>query len=77
MKTAYAIAWLAAGVLHYGLIVGHFQNKFPDLAEENRTFDRSFATVAIIGGPVSLVAFFGMRLLSPTRQNNPPLTWQL
>lgn len=48
--------WLACGVVHYGLWVGHFQMEYPVYAKRDRISDRVWGAVGILLGPISLIA---------------------
>lgn len=54
--TVFTIAWLACGVLSYGLQVAHMQRKYHIIAHETRITDRVFSGIAIIFGPIALFA---------------------
>lgn len=49
------IGWIVCGVASYGILVHHFQTKFPSIARESWWSDRIFAATMAVGGPVSLL----------------------
>jgi hypothetical protein len=49
------LAWVACGVLAYGLYFAYFQRKWPSLAEEHYDTDRGRARWWLIGGPLALL----------------------
>lgn len=52
------VIWIVSGILTYGLLVGHFQGKYPTLAYDNRISDRVFAFIMCLAGPLGLLAWF-------------------
>ena len=52
--------WAACGVVSYGAYFGHFQNRWPDLAESGYTTDRTLAVIWAIFGPLGLFVAFVM-----------------
>jgi hypothetical protein len=48
--------WLACGIVNYGLMFAYFQRKFPSIADEQYWSDVTFATTAVVTGPICLLA---------------------
>lgn len=53
---SYLVFHILCGVLTYGITFGHFQRKWPSLAEEGKSGDRSFAFSIAAYGPIGLFA---------------------
>ncbi len=51
-------AWIACGILTYGIAFGYFQRKFALIADETIMADRIFAAVFGLCGPVGLVTSY-------------------
>ncbi len=53
------VGWVACGVIAYGLVFAHFQQKWPLNAQAGLWNDRGFAALVSISGPLGLsVVFF-------------------
>ena len=49
-------AWGVCGFMVYGLTLGHFQNKFLLIADDNRRIDHRFALDMAMMGPLGLLS---------------------
>jgi ABC-type transporter Mla maintaining outer membrane lipid asymmetry permease subunit MlaE len=55
---ALAVGWVVCGVMAYGITFGHFQNRWPELAEKERDIDIARAKSIAVTGPIGLVVSF-------------------
>ena len=56
MTVIIVAGWVASGGMTYGLLVAHYQRKFPTIAAEYRIIDRLVAMSVALTGPVGLLA---------------------
>lgn len=71
----FVAAWIAFGVLGYGMTLGYFQNKYPSVRNTFAGTDTVFAVAVGLTGPIGFVVAFvssdgtryGFRWV-PTRQ---------
>jgi len=58
-----AVVWVVIGVFTYGAVFGHWQNKYPDIAEEWYGRDMAIAIGYGLLGPIGLLgAMLGAKL---------------
>lgn len=55
---AFAVFWIACGVLDYGITFAYFQRKYTLIAEKQYHSDRRHSMVMALAGPIGLLSTF-------------------
>lgn len=58
IATIIIVGYIISAILTYGIIFGHFQGKFPTLAEKDKRTDMGFACWVALWGPIGLIIGF-------------------
>lgn len=52
------VIWAMCGAFAYGITFGHFQRKWPSLADKEVAEDKMVAIVMAVCGPIGLIASY-------------------